>query len=295
MKKVLSFMVILVFSLLLCGANVASKVNVPQSVKLTYNPKAGSSTKYLLIVKAATTMEGVGKNTKAKPINSNTKVNATFTQKVDKIDKEGNIDMSFTYDDVSFEIEQGGEKATLPLGERVKGKATHVKISKDGKILDLRGPSDLPTEFKDFNLQKLYPQVNPAFPAGEIKIGDTWSQSVNETTPLSEGVSLIQKMKLDYVLKDITEIKGYKCAVIGVTTTMSITGKWEKKEQAKNAVGLESSGVGTGVMDYAYKTDKLIDSVMDMDVTSHMTIGSGVEAQESNIKQKLNINMEMVR
>jgi len=297
MKKALNFMIILVFSVLLCGANLTTKVNAPQTVKLAYNPKAGSSTKYLMMMTAATIMEGQSKEKAAVPIKSTTKVNATFTQKINKVDTEGNIDMSVTYNDVSFELEQAGEKTSIPLGDKIAGRSTQVRISKDGKILEMKGlGGDLPAELKDFNIQKLYPQVNPSFPAGELKMGDTWTQNVEETTPLAEGVSLVQKMKIDYTLTGLSELKGYKCAVIGMKVKMNITGRWDKKtENNTGGVGLESSGEGTGVMNYAYNASKLVDSKMDMNVNSLMKIGSGAQAQESKIKQNITINMEMVR
>ncbi|MFH1238798.1 MAG: hypothetical protein V1653_01650, partial [bacterium] len=117
-----------------------------------------------------------------------------------------------------------------------------------------------------------------------------------ETTPLAEGVSLVQKMKIDYTLTGLSELKGYKCAVIGMKVKMNITGRWDKKtENNTGRVGLESSGEGAGVMNYAYKSSKLIDSKMEMKVNSLMNIGSGVQAQESKIKQNITINMEMVR
>lgn len=293
MKKALKVFTILTCAVLVMAANFTAEP--PQTIKLSYNPKTGSSTKYLMVMTAVTGLEGLrGKDVPAIPVQNTTKVNATFTQKINKIDAKGNLDMSVIYNDVSLEIEQAGEKTSIPLGNKMGGKSAHIKISKDGKILEMKGIEDLPAEFKDFNLQKLYPQVNPSFPEGGIKVGDTWSQNVEETIPVTQGVALVQKMKIDYTLNALNELKGYKCASIGVKVKIEINGKWEKGE-ASTGVGLQSTGEGTGVMNYAYKASKLLNSKLDMNVNSQMRVGSGKEAQESKIKQKISINMEMIQ
>ncbi len=289
MKKALKILYILAFGLLISGANFVP--NVPKSIKLEYVPKKGSSTKYLMVMTAVTKMEGLGGESVSMPLESITKINSIFTQNINDVDSEGNVDMSVIYNDVSLEIEQGGEKTSIPLGNRLGGKALHLKLSKEGKVLDIKGLEDLPGNFKDFDLQKLYPQVNPYFPDKEIKIGDTWTQDIKENTTLTEGVTFEQETRIDYELKEFKEIKGYKCVVIEIKLKTKIKGGAKKTEAG---LWIETSGTGTGIMNYAYKASKSIDSKLTMNLSSRMRLGTP-EDQTTKTNQQIEITMEMIR
>ncbi len=295
MKKILKIFMFVMFLISMLGVN--SVYAFPESIKLEYNPEIGSSNRFLMVMTALTTMEGNFGNAKQTSlIESTAKVNSIFTQNINSVDKEGNLNMELVYNDVSFEIEQGGEKTTIPLGDKIGGKSIHLKVSKEGKILDIKELKDLPKEFREFDLQKLYPQVNPYFPPQEIKVGDTWTQEINESTPLGEeGMLLKQKMKIDYILSGFEQIKEYQCAIIGVKMKIDITGEWKQKDaNSSSDLGIKSRGEGSGTMRYAYKLSKPISSSVNIDLNTQMKMGAEKE-QEATIKQKIEISVDVIK
>ncbi|MFH1783584.1 MAG: hypothetical protein ABH868_01600 [bacterium] len=287
MRKTLKLLTVLVFALLVMPLSVV--YSATDSVTFRYAPQKGSSSKYLMVIKTIAKVKGMDKEDPEAPLEGSMTANATFTERVNDIDDKGTVDVTITYDDVSLEVESLGQKASIPLGNRLGGKAMHIKVSGDGKVMDVKGLEDLPAEMKDIDPKKLFPQLNPYFPKTEIKVGDSWSQDISETTQVSEGVAFSEDSKLGYKLTGFEKKKGFECAVIEVSIVTNVKGGSEERE---TGLWMETSGKGTGVIYYAHKASKTVESALNMDFVGSISLGTG---QKSTTKHHMDITMELIR
>ena len=179
-KTGLAALIIFIFTLVLIGGAFAA-----EKVSLEYKYKMGDKFKYDISMNGKTIMETAGNKGEA-PVDVKMQVeqNVLFVN-----NKSGNID-------IQTKILSGKAKNADGAFEDLKnvGNTVYMTITKRGELL---GATSYDSNYDPIS-------VSISFPEGMIEVGKKWSTEVKQPIP----------MKINYLLKEIRQFKGRKCAVI---------------------------------------------------------------------------------
>jgi hypothetical protein len=231
------------------------------------------------------------------PDNKNVSGKQTFeaevTQKVTNIDKEGNLTIEMTYNNLKQVVEADGKTQEIPTGKN-EGKQVTMKMSKLGKILDYQTEDD--TDSSE-NLKQLG-QMNAVFPAKPLQIGATWDDESEQKMPFpnkGSDISFNQKIKNRYKLEAIEKINKLECAKISLDST--ITRRLEKGPKSKN-IPIDNKGQGElkGTLYFGVKKGKIVKTEMDSTINSNATVPvSKDKTQKITTKSETTMTMELIK
>jgi hypothetical protein len=184
------------------------------------------------------------------------KTDITLTQKVEKVD-QGVIDLILTYDSFDMEMTVGGKEIPGTLGEKMVGQSITMKLRENGEIIEPQGiKSMVALQGPSSDVSSMFFSLYPTFPDRALKVGESWTQT-QEMDQTQMGVAV----ETQYTFVRREEKKGYKCAVIDFTTSMSIKGSGEAQ------MNIEGNGTGKGTMYFAHEKGLLVDSAVELDIT----------------------------
>jgi hypothetical protein len=187
---------------------------------------------------------------------------------VQKVD-QGIADIKLTNDSFSIEMNVGGKEIPGAMGNEMVGKSIIMRIRETGEIVEPQGIKSMVTlQGPSSDVSSMLFSLYPIFPDRELKVGESWTQT--SKTPQSEmGVAV----ESQYTFVRREDRKGYKCAVIDFTTSMTV------KVTGEEAMNIEGSGTGEGTCYFAYEKGLLIESTAELDmnmaIETPLPIGDG--------------------
>jgi hypothetical protein len=278
--------VLLMIALLLCSL---AGTGCKQEVKLGYNlPKDDVSVYKLKII----TDEHITLLPDNKNISGKQTFEAEVTQKVTNIDKDGNLTVEMTYNNLKQVVEADGKTQEIPTGKN-EGKSVSMKMSKLGKILDYQTEDD---NDSSENLKQLG-QMNAVFPAKPLAVGASWDDESEQKLPFPKGmdISIVQKIKNNYKLEALEKLNKLDCAKISLDST--ITRKLEKGAKAAK-VPIENKGQGElkGTLYFGVKKGKIVKTEMKSTMNGTATVPVAKDkTQKISTKSETTMTMELIK
>lgn len=248
-----------------------------KAIRLSLKFNEGDEYKYKLTQDSVTTTEFMGKK-----MEMPSKTEITLTQKVEKVD-QGVAELKVTYDSFNMEMNIGGKKIPSNLGKSMVGKTNTMKISENGEIIEPKGMKAMVgLQGMSSDIKNTFFNLYPRLPERKLKVGDSWTQK--QEIPQSQIGIVIESQ---YTLSGKEEKKGYKCAVIDFTTSMSIQGG----EQAK--MKIKGDGKGKGTTYLAYEKGFIVDSQMEMDLNMFIfaPLPTGEQEIPTSTHQKIHLSL----
>ncbi|OGJ90980.1 MAG: hypothetical protein A2268_10080 [Candidatus Raymondbacteria bacterium RifOxyA12_full_50_37] len=165
----------LILKTLLVAALLGMAVLVPacakKGVALRFNYIKGKEFKYHLVSKVTTRM--ATDNTVNKYL---IEIDMVVRAVIQSIKKNGDAEMAFTYEKISYINSQEPEKSVETI-KKLKNAQLFITLTPYGEIVDFKGLEDLPhMEIEDFNLFKILMKAHPIFPYSAIPIGKKWDR-----------------------------------------------------------------------------------------------------------------------
>ena len=236
-----------------------------KAIKLSLKFQEGDEYKYNLIQDSVITTEFMGKK-----MEMPSKTEITLTQKVEKVDL-GIAELNVTYDTFNMEMNVGGKQIPSNMGKSMVGKTNKMKISENGEIIEPKGiKAMVGLQGLGSDIKNIFFSLYPKFPERKLKVGNSWTQK--QEIPQSQMGVVIE---YQYTLPKLEKKKGYDCAVIDYTISMTIEGG----EQTK--MNMKGSGKGKGTAYFAYEKGLLVESEVAMDLT--MSISAPLPTGEQEI------------
>jgi hypothetical protein len=221
-----------------------------KAIKLRLEFNEGDEYKYNLIQDSTTTTEFMGKK-----MEMPNKTEITLTQRVEKVE-QGVAELSITYDSYDMEMNVGGKKIPSTMGKKMIGETSTMKLRENGEIIEPEGIQGM-VGFQGLgsDIRNIFFAIYPWFPERKLKVGERWTQ----TKEISQSP---MKVAIDaqYTLSKLEAKKGYDCAVIDYTISMS----FETGDQAK--MHIKGKGEGKGTTFFAYEKGFLVMSQVEMDL-----------------------------
>jgi len=248
-----------------------------KSIRLNLKFNEGDEYRYKLIQDSVTTTEFMGKK-----MEMPTKTEITLTQKVEKTG-HGVAELDITYDSFEMEMSVGGKQIPSNMGKSMVGKTDKMKISEDGEIIEPKGiKAMVGLQGLSSDIKNIFFNLYPKFPQHKLKVGDNWTQK--QETPESQIGVVIESQ---YTLSRIEEMKGYICAVIDSTISMSIKGG----DKAK--MNIKGDGKGKGTTYFAYKKGFLVNSQIEMDLNMLIfaPLPTGEQEIPTSTHQKIHLSL----
>jgi len=237
-----------------------------KKVRLTYSPKKGSLSSYKTVVIAkadVTSIEGVDVVEGTFPQSI---TNATFIsdEKIEEVDKEGNITMAITFREVDIQLKIGGSTESISLPVNLEGKSLRFKMDKRGKIIE-GAPELFAEELQELNLNMddIFKQYKPDFPDKKVGIGDSWDSEFTSQLPI-EGQLVSTSVKNIYSVSGFEKKRGYETIAIDMNMGFETTTNTLKKKDFMADVVM--NGKGEGQFYYDYSNSRIIESDMNIDV-----------------------------
>lgn len=216
------------------------------------------------------------------------KTEATITQKVTNVDRDGNRILEVTYNDVKVTTEQEG-KSRLNHDFRMTGKTYQMKISKNGEL----------REFQDRKVNPgqsigLLNQMDLILPEKVTKIGDSWtSQEAGITSmPIPGGaISMEKKQDCTYTLEKLEKIENLECAKILINSTVT-----ERVKPGAEKPGYQAKGDGSiqGRVYFATKEGKIIKAEVKKRMRDSADFPDSDKHGHTAMKQEIAITMELL-
>jgi len=263
----------------------------PESVRLVYEPQAGSFTAYKMEMKASAKVTGMEKETyPGVPQESTTYGKFIFSDKILDVTPEGKIYEELTYSDVQLEMGVEGRRQNLPFADKLKGKSILMVIDKDGRVISTEGLDQFTEELKDLRLENMYMQLRPIFPDRELKVGDSWDNRTESAIPIG-GMLIGTKVEEKYTFSGFKQKGNDLCAVIEVNLEIDTKGRTVKKEEEVD-VDIDIEGKGEGKIFYALKNSRLFSSQIELDLTSRIRSSAYKEVQGIEMRHKVEMVLE---
>ena len=286
-----SAVLILVTTFLAFGLTLLEGRKFPESLRLVYQPEAGTSTTYKMEVKACTKLIGMEKEIPlGVPQESTTFGRFVFSDKILDVSAEEKIQEELTYTDVQLEMEVEGRRQSLPFAHKLEGKSILMEIDKKGRVISTKGLEQFSEELKDLRIQDMYIQLRPIFPDRELKVGDSWENQTESAIPIA-GMLIRTKIEGKYTLSGFKEMGSNLCVVIGVNLGIYTIGKTVKKERGVD-IDIDMEGKGEGKILYAFEDSRLFSSRIELDLTSKIRSSAYREVQRIEMKHKIEMLIE---
>ncbi|MFZ5518843.1 MAG: DUF6263 family protein [Candidatus Zhuqueibacterota bacterium] len=241
-------------------------VGCSSSYKLQYKGAPGDMHQYKIDTNMDMSMEMMGNE-----MNFTTQVLNLISQKINQVDNEGNLTVSFMYDSLSFSSNSPqmaqAQSMVDEMFKKVKGTEFKCSISKHGKVLNIAEMDSLiPGQFKQMvNPRQTFTSISPFLPLTPVKIGDTWTS--DDVIPVeNSGLNMKVNTKSNFTLVG-TEKSGEKELLkITYTNKMLIEGEGE---QMGMSMTIEGDGEGKGHFLFDKKAGMIFgaESETEMDLT----------------------------
>lgn len=238
--------------------------------KLMYKGEPGDVNQFKIDTDMEMSMQMMGRE-----MNFTTEVINLISQKINTVDKEGSLNVSFIYDSLSFsstnpQMAQAKEKVD-EVFEQIKGMEIKCTISRYGELLDVSNVDSLiPGQFKQMvNPRQTFDSFSPELPQKKVEIGDTWTSE--KTMPVeSSGMKMQINSKGNYVLAGKEKIGDKELLKITYTSEMLIDGQGE---QMGMKMAIEGDGEAKGHYLFDEKAGVIQDgeSETQMDLTIAIT------------------------
>ena len=233
---------------------VATSAFASGKVLLQYSPKPGTTTKYKLEIRGATTVTAMNRAQK-----TDLETLMSLTQKITGVDAKGNVSMQ-------TEITQGTitvNKVPTPLP--VTGQVIKVKMAKDGEVLESEG----------MDQQGNFQQMQIKFPNRPIGVGETWETVINPNPQLPIP------LKVKYTLVGFETVDGYECAKLQsiVTTDNGQAGSISLNVKADGKIW------------FAHKEGIMVKN--EVVSTMVMIMENDVGGKKEKIDTRMNLNLRM--
>ncbi|MFB0526615.1 MAG: DUF6263 family protein [bacterium] len=286
-----SAVLILIAIFLAFGLTLLEGRKLPESLRLVYQPRAGTSTTYEMEVKALAELVGMEREIyPTVPQESETFGKFIFFDKILEVTPEGKIQEELTYSDVQLEMKVEGRRQKFSFADKLKGKSILMEIDRNGRVVSTKGLEEFSEELKDLRIQNMYLQLRPIFPDRGLKVGDSWDNRTESAIPIG-GVLIRTKVEEKYTLSGFEEKEDNLCAVIGVNLKIYTTGKTVKKEGEVD-VDIDMEGKGEGEILYAFEHSRIFSSRIEMDLTSKIRSSAYREVQEIEMKHRIEMLLE---
>ena len=286
-----SAVLILLASFLAFGLTLSEGRQFPDSVRLVYQPEAGTSTTYKMEVKASAKLIGMEKEIYPNvPQESKTFGRFIFSDRILDVTPEGKIQEELTYTDVQLEIEVDGMRQKLPFADKLKGRKLLMETDRDGRVSSIKGLEEFSEELNDLRIENMYTQLRPIFPDKELKVGDSWDNRTESAIPI--GDMLVRtKIEEKYTLSGFKERGNNLCVVIGVNLVIYTIGKTVKKERGVD-IDIDMEGKGEGKVLYAIEDSRLFSSRIELGLTSRIRSSAYKEVQEIEMRHTIDMLLE---
>lgn len=248
-----------------------------KAIKLSLKFNEGDEYKYKIIQDSVTSTEFMGKK-----MEMPSKTEITLTQKVEKVD-QGVAELKVIYDSFEMEMNVGGKKIPSNMGKSMVGKTNKMKISENGEIIEPKGMKAMVgLQGLSSDIKNIFLNLYPRLPEHKIKVGDSWTQKQEISQP-QIGIVIDSQ----YTFSGKEEKKGYNCAVIDFTISMSIKGG----EQAR--MNIKGDGKGKGTTYLAYEKGLIIDSQIEMDLNMFILapLPTGEQEIPTSTHQKIHLSL----
>lgn len=211
--------------------------------KLQYKGAPGDVNQFKIDTNMEMSMEMMGRE-----MNFTTDVINLISQKINQVDKEGTLNVSFTYDSLSFTSNNPqmaqAQAMVDEVFKKIQGTEIQCKISKHGELLDVTNVDTLiPGQLKQMvNPRQTFTAFSPDLPKKAVKIGETWTAEKDMPVE-SSGMKMTVKSKSNYTLlsKEIVDKK--ELLKISYTSEMMIDGEGE---QMGMTMAIEGDGDAKG-------------------------------------------------
>ncbi len=277
------------FSFLLISALFLFLVGCGKStVDLQYKMGKGDESLYKLKSTQAMTMTlPEGKNKKRKVLSQ-----MEYTEKVKDVDKQGNLTIDVTYQNIKASEEMDGQTLELPTGT-FEGKTVNMKMNKRGKVLEYEGDKidNTPEDMKQ------YFNRSTEFPDKQLKIGETWDDNKTNEVPLPGGLmKMVETRNTKYTLAGIEKVNNLECAKISFSS--KIDQKLQKGENADKAptqFDQTGNGEAKGTYYFALKKGRIIKSDAELNMSTTMTISQKDKKQTASQKVNQTTSIELIK
>ena len=298
----------------------------PKAVRLENRYIPGEILRYRMEAsgKGAMTLSGLPGEKEATSIDMDIHLEMNSSQKVLAVDEEGAAALELSYDRLIEKITFAGQTmeiiadknatimrqngkviydSTVPGAEGrpspfegLIGQSMSMKVTKTGKILEVKGFEGLKRLMPQLDIQGMIKQSQPAFPEKKVRIGESWTQDVELPLPqVGKPVTIETK----YTLKGFEKTKGYNCARIEAKVDVLLTDLVFDMSLGKpqTEVGMVIDRLSQkmeGILYFAHKKGKLVKSDQDVDMSMEMTTKMKRKGKETEMKTKMNMKMKVV-
>jgi len=214
---------------------------------------------------------------------------ATFVsdEKIEEVDKEGNITMAITFREVDIQLKIGESTESISLPDNLEGKSLRFKMDPRGKIVE-SATELFAGELQELNLNMddIFKQYKPDFPDKEVGIGDSWDSEFTSQLPI-EGQLVNTSVKNTYRVSGFEKKRGYEMIVIDMDMEFETTTNTLKKKDFMADVVM--NGKGEGQFYYDYLNSKAIESDMEIDVDVSLTTRTFDQKRAMEMSQSINV------
>ncbi|MCK4353355.1 hypothetical protein KAW65_08125 [candidate division WOR-3 bacterium] len=221
-----------------CARKPAVLEGYEEGVWLGFKFVPGKSLTYKQTINTYTAMEIKGM---VQEVNSITEIQTTQTVE-DTVD---NIKLEISFDDISSTTRVGAQLIPVKEAEELKGKVVSLKLSKEGKLIELKGLEDI--DYFKKSGEKPERQFEGLFsflPNKVTKIGENWQKEFEEE-------------KCTYTLQGFEQKDGFDCAKIAVKKEIEQTKDIEQKGMK---IKMNIKGEEKGTIFFALKEGIIIES-----------------------------------
>jgi hypothetical protein len=283
---------------ILSSATIAASVCSAQATatdsKIRWKFKAGQ--KYKLEMKQQMTQSMTVQGNPMKTTNDTT---TYMTWNVKDVDQDGVALIESTVErmtmsmntpmgkvEIDSDNEQDAPGMATQIGSVIRpmvGVKMTQKMTPRGEISDVEIPDEALAGLKKSpmgesamnadQIKEMSTKVSPIFPEGDLKIGDTWNQSSENSLPIG-------KIKIDntYKYEGTTTVDDRLAHRIGITMKMDFP--------AAEGVDIKVTDQDTkGTLFFDQQQGKIIKSEVDQDMTLHITAGG--HEMDQRIEQKM--------
>ncbi len=241
-----------------------------QQVKLMFQPEKGSNLNYLLLGEGTTTQSMMGMEQVV-----NSKTEARYSYLIQEVLPNGDVEIVVSIDTVKTNV-----KATqalfdttfvIPVGFKFKQILDKYGKSKKFEILEMK-EFQLPGGMGRGIAKRNYSH-SVIFPEKELKRGDSWDFSYDDSTSAEAGKTF-WKVKGKYTFEGIEDKNGVRCAKLNLDANFSISGQGVIRGMN---YGLEGEGKNVGTIWVDVKTGVVVHSEVNTEIEMAMGISGQVE------------------
>jgi hypothetical protein len=233
----------------------------PEGMWLGLKFVPGRSTTYKQTAKISTSVQ-TGETTQK--INTSIEIRMTETVK-----DTGDVTVvEVRFDDVTGTLRFGSQLKSIDEMEGLQGTTTSLKLSRDGRIIELKGLEDVEYFKKSGEQPEQQFEENYGFLPNKImKPGESWSKKF-------EGI------KATYTFERIEKKGKVKCARIAVIQEISTSRTGTEKGMSTK---LKIKGTGTGTIWFDIKEGRVLESKIRLSLEGEQQVHGGRRQKSMNV------------